>query len=107
MQERENITTRPAHLTRDYDIGRVGENDKDPCRVSTLEQFSCRPDILRGTVQNPKWICVPIHRFFKLSVHLASVSILQSSNSDRLISVEIHPSLRMNERACKPADDED
>ncbi|KAH9467601.1 hypothetical protein Pst134EA_011240 [Puccinia striiformis f. sp. tritici] len=100
MQERENITTRPAHLTRDYDIGRVGENDKDPCRVSTLEQFSCRPDILRGTVQNPKWICVPIHRFFKLCPS-------ESSNSDRLISVEIHPSLRMNERACKPADDED
>ncbi|EFP81191.1 hypothetical protein PGT21_020278 [Puccinia graminis f. sp. tritici] len=54
----------------------------DGCRglISRLEQFSCRPDSLRGTIQNPQWICVPIHRFFKLC-----------RSASRTISVEIPP----------------
>ncbi|KNZ54903.1 hypothetical protein VP01_281g5 [Puccinia sorghi] len=44
------------------------EEKKQHHPIATLEQFSCRPDTLRGTIQNPKWICVPIKRFFKLSV---------------------------------------
>ncbi|KAA1064482.1 hypothetical protein PGT21_004426 [Puccinia graminis f. sp. tritici] len=51
------------------------------CRTSLLEQFSCRPDTLEGTLLHPKWICVPVHRVFKLC---------PSTTSDgRQISVEV------------------
>ncbi|POW09391.1 hypothetical protein PSHT_09142 [Puccinia striiformis] len=97
--------TRPGHLSRDQAVDcpraaltgdetfAIRNNNEDPCRVSRLEQFSCRPDTIRGSIQNPKWICAPIHRFFKLSVLLLfSLSFKcpsESSHPSRLISTEI------------------
>ncbi|KAH9445036.1 hypothetical protein Pst134EB_025288 [Puccinia striiformis f. sp. tritici] len=86
--------TRPGHLSRDQAVDcpraaltgdetfAIRNNNEDPCRVSRLEQFSCRPDTIRGSIQNPKWICAPIHRFFKLCPS-------ESSHPSRLISTEI------------------
>ncbi|PLW14811.1 hypothetical protein PCANC_01116 [Puccinia coronata f. sp. avenae] len=62
----------------------------DNFRISTLEQFYCIPDKLRGTLQNPKWICVPIHRFFKLCPQETS-SQHPSTKNRPFISVEIPP----------------
>ncbi|KAA1085348.1 hypothetical protein PGT21_004088 [Puccinia graminis f. sp. tritici] len=39
------------------------------CRTSLLEQFSCRPDTLEGTLLRPQWTCVPVHRVFKPPDH--------------------------------------
>ncbi|KAA1065186.1 hypothetical protein PGTUg99_018776 [Puccinia graminis f. sp. tritici] len=67
----------PARITDGADHQELGNGSRG---ISRLEQFSCRPDSLRGTIQNPQWICVPIHRFFKLC-----------RSASRTISVEIPP----------------
>lgn len=52
--------------------------------ISRLTQYTCQPDRIHGTIQNPKWICDPIDRFFKLVPS-------KDFHTNRLISEEILP----------------